>query len=125
MSSESSTLGQEWNGALARTTTPSFDLAVNQRAFADLQAHLEKSARSVVTQLIDEEVRAGIMSCTERGSNAVGLQVPATALQTEAFEQFRLWLKAQGLACAVAEFEPDAKGVICACLSIQPQPDAF
>ena len=120
MPMEQPTLGQAWNEALAKTETPSFDLPANRRAFADLQQHVENSARPVITRLVDGEIYDGIMSCIARGSNAVGLPVPAKALQTEAFDQLRLWLKAQGLAYVITDFAPDDEGIICASLSIQP-----
>lgn len=120
MAYEQNELGLSWKRRLASRAAPLFDLAANEEAFAELLRHRETSADAVIFRLMDREVRDGILSCVERGSNGLGLEVPAEILETAAFARLRGWLDGQRLRHTISQFRVDDAGRVLAQLSIHP-----
>lgn len=68
----------------------------------------EVNASAIIERLIERTIPEGIASCKSRGSASLALELPIAALETNAFESLKGWLRDQHIRHAIAESDTDA-----------------
>lgn len=97
----------DWNSVLEKFN--SAEGRQQQQSFLEIQDHIESEAANLFDRLKHKDLPAAIDYAVQHGNFTVAFEICSWNLATDAFVDFRSWLKENDFSCMVAQLAPTAR----------------